>query len=64
LDALYETFDAVEARRMLRRLEIHYTPKHAIVQRVDEVLNINSHALHSLEIVAGRRRLSRHALRA
>jgi transposase len=27
--ALYETFDAVEARRVLRRLEIHYTPKHA-----------------------------------
>jgi transposase len=27
--ALYDTFDAVEARRILRRLEIHYTPKHA-----------------------------------
>jgi len=27
--ALYESFDAVEARRILRRLEIHYTPKHA-----------------------------------
>jgi len=27
--ALYETFDAKEARRILRRLEIHYTPKHA-----------------------------------
>jgi transposase len=27
--ALYETFDAIEARRILRRLEIHYTPKHA-----------------------------------
>ena len=27
--ALYETFDAVEARRVLRRLEIHDTPKHA-----------------------------------
>jgi transposase len=27
--ALYETFDAGEARRILRRLEIHYTPKHA-----------------------------------
>ena len=27
--ALYETFDAAEARRILRRLEIHYTPKHA-----------------------------------
>ena len=27
--ALYETFPAPEARRILRRLEFHYTPKHA-----------------------------------
>jgi transposase len=27
--ALYETFDAAEARRVLRQLEFHYTPKHA-----------------------------------
>jgi transposase len=27
--ALYETFEATEARRILRRLEFHYTPKHA-----------------------------------
>jgi transposase len=27
--ALYESFDAAEARRILRRLEFHYTPKHA-----------------------------------
>lgn len=27
--ALYETFDAAEARWILRRLEFHYTPKHA-----------------------------------
>ena len=27
--ALYETFAAAEARRILRRLEFHYTPKHA-----------------------------------
>src|SRR5260221_4502287 len=27
--ALYETFDAVEARRILRRLRIPYTPKHS-----------------------------------
>jgi hypothetical protein len=27
--ALYETFSPVEARRVLRRLEFHYTPKHA-----------------------------------
>jgi hypothetical protein len=27
-EALYETFPAAEARRILRRLEFHYTPKH------------------------------------
>jgi hypothetical protein len=27
--ALYETFPAAEAHRILRRLEFHYTPKHA-----------------------------------
>ena len=27
--ALYETFDPPEARRILRQLEFHYTPKHA-----------------------------------
>jgi transposase len=27
--ALYETFDPAEARRILKRLEFHYTPKHA-----------------------------------
>jgi transposase len=27
--ALYESFDPTEARRILRRLEFHYTPKHA-----------------------------------
>jgi hypothetical protein len=27
--ALYETFPADEARRILRRLEFHFTPKHA-----------------------------------
>jgi transposase len=27
--ALYETFPAPEARRILQRLELHYTPKHA-----------------------------------
>jgi transposase len=27
--ALYETFSPAEARRVLRRLEFHYTPKHA-----------------------------------
>ncbi len=27
--ALYETFEPAEARRIIRRLEIHYTPKHA-----------------------------------
>jgi hypothetical protein len=27
--ALYETFPAPEARRVMRRLEFHYVPKHA-----------------------------------
>ena len=27
--ALYETFEPAEARRILRKLEFHYTPKHA-----------------------------------
>ena len=27
--ALYEAFPAPEAHRILRRLEFHYTPKHA-----------------------------------
>jgi hypothetical protein len=27
--AFYETFPAPQARRLLRRLEFHYTPKHA-----------------------------------
>jgi len=27
--ALYQTFPAPEARRILRRLEFHYTPRHA-----------------------------------
>ena len=27
--ALYESFEPAEARRILRRLEFHYTPKHA-----------------------------------
>lgn len=27
--ALYQTFPAPEARRILRRLQFHYTPKHA-----------------------------------
>ena len=26
--ALYEAFEPAEARRILRRLEFHYTPKH------------------------------------
>jgi len=29
LSALYETFEPEEARRIIRRLEIHHTPKHA-----------------------------------
>jgi hypothetical protein len=28
---LYETFEAKEANRILKRLEFHYTPKHASI---------------------------------
>ena len=29
MHALYQTFEPAEARRILERLEFHYTPKHA-----------------------------------
>jgi hypothetical protein len=43
--ALYQAFPAAEARRMLRRLEFHYTPKHAkmdgeYVARMENVLDL------------------------
>jgi transposase len=37
--ALYEAFDAAEARRILRRLEFHYTPKHGSWLNMVEVEN-------------------------
>jgi transposase len=37
--ALYEAFDAVEARRILRKLEFHYTPKHGSWLNMVEVEN-------------------------
>src|SRR5688500_6657859 len=35
--ALYEAFPPAEARRILRRLEFHYTPKHASWLNVVEI---------------------------
>jgi transposase len=35
--ALYQAFPAAEARRMLRRLEFHYTPKHASWLNIVEI---------------------------
>jgi hypothetical protein len=35
--SLYETFEAEEARRLARRLEIHYTPKHGSWLNVAEI---------------------------
>jgi transposase len=35
--ALYQTFPAVEARRILRRLEFHYTPRHASWLNIVEI---------------------------
>ena len=37
LAALYEVFDAPEARRIARKLEIHYTPKHGSWLNMAEV---------------------------
>ena len=35
--AIYQTFPAAEARRILRRLEFHYTPKHASWLNIVEI---------------------------
>ena len=35
--ALYQTFPALEARRILRRLEFHYTPRHASWLNIVEI---------------------------
>jgi len=37
LASLYETFEAREARRLARRLEIHYTPKHGSWLNIAEI---------------------------
>src|ERR1700721_190274 len=42
--SLYEAFEPEEARRLARRLEIHYTPKHGSWLNVAE---IELSALHS-----------------
>lgn len=36
-NAFYETFDKTEARRLLRKIEFHYTPKHASWLNIAEV---------------------------
>lgn len=36
-EALYETFSPAEARRILRRLEFHYTPKHGSWLNIAEI---------------------------
>ena len=35
--SLYETFPAAEARRIVKRLEFHHTPKHAIWLNMAEI---------------------------
>ncbi len=37
MGALYEAFDAGEARRLAKRLEIHYTPKHGSWLNIAEI---------------------------
>jgi hypothetical protein len=36
-EALYETFPAAEARRLVRTLEFHYTPKHGSWLNIAEI---------------------------
>jgi transposase len=57
--ALYETFPACEARRVLQRLEFHYTPKHASwLNMVEiEISVINSQCLDRR--IESRERLAR-----
>ena len=46
--ALYETFPPAEARRILRKLEFHYTPKHASWLNMAEIeLSVMSRRLKS-----------------
>lgn len=49
--ALYETFPATEARRILQRLEWHYTPKHGSWLNIAEI----ELSVLSRECLAGRR---------
>ena len=37
IDSLYEAFEPYEARRLARRLEIHYTPKHGSWLNIAEI---------------------------
>jgi hypothetical protein len=43
--ALYQTFPAPEARRILRRMEFHYTPKHASWLNMVEIGVLRSQGL-------------------
>ena len=41
LSSLYKAFPLVEARRIAKRLEIHYTPKHGSQPNIAEIeLNV------------------------
>ncbi len=45
---LYETFPAAEARRIVKRLELHHTPKHASWLNMAEIeLCVLSRACHN-----------------
>jgi len=65
--AIYQTFPAAEARRILRRLEFHYTPKHASWLNMAEIeigvmrrqcldRRIDNRDLLETEVVAWQRR--------
>ena len=51
ISSLYSTFPPAEARRIARKLEIHYTPKHG------SWLNIAEIAIHILSVECLNRRI-------
>lgn len=51
--SLYKVFSPQEARRIIRKLEIHYTPKHGSWLNIAEIeLNVMTHQCLSLRIAS------------
>jgi hypothetical protein len=51
--SLYQAFSPFEARRVLRRLEFHYVPKHASWLNMVEIENTSDSAVPSLSTDVG-----------